>query len=745
MQIKIKKIRRLIVAIAAVLMIAVLGMHVYDIVRIPREISWDPQETGYIESDNGRFVLDLDGSTGYFNLTDTVTGTSTANYPTDIDSDEDIRELSKQRIRSMIELTVLEVKTKALTTINSGRASLEQGGLTTTREASSWKLSYYFPSEKITVELVLEVSARGLSFQMDPSSIKEEGDYMVMDITVMPFFLSGDSAGEKEGYLIVPDGSGAMIRFPNNRPGWIGYSQKVYDTDSSIYRDSDVEVSKGIRMPFLGVRNESGAILGIITEGAADAVIAANTDLERTSYINVCPQFILREKDKIVYDDNRADVDLFQMLPIYLDMIRIDYFIETAANAEYAQMASMYREYIIDRYGLTKIDQTESNDAPFFLDIYGSTIRKKQYLGIPLDSVKVLTTYDQAAEMIAEIGKYTNGMIIRFMNGTTESAWRKTPRDLTPLTRLGGRSGLRSLSEISGNAGGSLYLGSSLNTYAKGSTIFSPLYEAAKNMRREPVSLMTYKPNTYTEDDTAPKYTGLTNSRTVAYAEIMAGKFEKFNVGAAPVDYNTLYRDFANTETTLTKTLRATQEAMSVLASDGKKIASNGGYEFELQFSEAAFELPSGDSVYDITDSRIPFMQIALHGLIPYAIEPVNTVSDPHGQFLRTIETGAGIAYRWTYAAADAARYSYDSFLINSHYEAWVQDATERNTEVRKALKGTAGRFITGHEFLLPDVTMTTYDNGYRVIVNYSEDDKMTTFGNVSARSYMTIEGGDGR
>ncbi|MHB1452951.1 MAG: DUF5696 domain-containing protein [Saccharofermentanales bacterium] len=730
----------IILAAAALVTVNVLfvGIDIWSIapaVRFTQDTRLSPDGT------NGRFAMAMDLATGYFTVSDGLSKTEYTSYPREIDTDDEMKSLSKYRIMSMMEITLLDVKTKTLSTVNSTRNSVDNGGLTIEKDGTGYSMRYVFAEEKIEIPVRLNVTDQGFYISMNPVEIVESEAIKVMDISFMPFFLSADSSDGSNGYLLIPDGSGAIIDFQSNMPQWIRYSQKVYDKDSSLYKVSDVEVSQGIRMPVFGAKNAKGVVLGIITQGAADAYIVANTDEERTTYLNVCPQFVFREKDKIVYDDNRADVDLYQASPIYLDALRVDYLLESGEQKTYADMAMLYRGYLMNRYEMDKPQEPES--TPLFVELYGSTIKKKQYAGVPLDAAYVLTTYGQAGEMLKKLHESDIGnVIVQYYNMSEESTWGKIPRGFTPMRKLGGRKSLTDFLALASDYGYPVYGNTDLSSYLHGSTIFSTFYETAKNMRKEPVNLVVFKSNTYVEDTGAATRLAITNARIGPYAGELIGAVSRYDMGVGISGHNELFRDFRNDGTTLTATLEASRAALDLFRKSGAGMVTNGGYEYELEYSSAIFSAPSSDSEYDLTTSGVPFLQIAMHGLIPYSLEAVNSVPDTEQLFLRSIETGASLLYRWTYEPSDTARYSADSDLYYSDYQKWVDDAVAKQLEIAALMKGKENQFITGHQKLAEGVYATTYEDADTIIVNYGDVLYPSEYGTVPANGYLVVQGG---
>ena len=62
--------------------------------------------------------------------------------------------------------------------------------------------------------------------------IKETGTNRILKISVLPYF--GAASANDSGYMIVPDGSGAIINFNNGKYNAAPYSKRFYGGDGSI-------------------------------------------------------------------------------------------------------------------------------------------------------------------------------------------------------------------------------------------------------------------------------------------------------------------------------------------------------------------------------------------------------------------------------------------------------------------------------------------------------------------------------
>lgn len=98
------------------------------------------------------------------------------------------------------------------------------------KEGGALQIRYSFPDKKLGVTIAYELTEAGLKVGIPAAGIREEGDFAVFSIDLLPYF--GSAAAADDGYLFVPDGPGGLIRFDAPRAGISkGYLHEVYGTE----------------------------------------------------------------------------------------------------------------------------------------------------------------------------------------------------------------------------------------------------------------------------------------------------------------------------------------------------------------------------------------------------------------------------------------------------------------------------------------------------------------------------------
>ena len=108
-----------------------------------------------------------------------------------------------------------------------------------------------FTRQKISLVLKIWIEEDVLHFEVPSSSIKEYGDIGIMQIDVLPFFMSA-CKGDK-GYVFNPDGCGALYHFreenlpyTNRRYTFNVYSRPINQLGPERYEETDAEITSDL-------------------------------------------------------------------------------------------------------------------------------------------------------------------------------------------------------------------------------------------------------------------------------------------------------------------------------------------------------------------------------------------------------------------------------------------------------------------------------------------------------------------
>lgn len=618
--------------------------------------------------------------------------------------------------------------------INSYVGSKNGADVTLYQTKNGFKAIYKLATYKIEVPLYVSLSDKGVEITTSVSEIKEKGTAKILDISLVPYF--GCASDTDQGYMFVPDGSGALIDFNNGRLKSTAYNAKVYGNDPTFSPEIGNTAEQSVRLPVFGFSYKDGGLLGVIGAGQYDAKIMAYTCgmYNRQNTVYTC--FNIRAQDVLVIG-NSANSTTKKIIKYDLDNLLNDqctvtYYPLLTGESGYSGMAHCYQDYLLSN-GLEK--KSNDNNAKLFLELYGGIYKQSTFMGIPMQRFKKLTNLENAQQISKDFcDDGENNTIISLRNWSTDILQNKLQTKYSIDTRLGSEKQLNALNKLTENQ---VYLEYSPMMVSKNGNGFISSFNAAKRVSNSQALIYRYKLSTgYLDKSIHPDF--LVKAPTLEKSGL---KFMKSAAASsvknvvAPTYANTLYSDFQKKHFCSRTTLA--QTVIKVLGSSKGKLVLNEPNAYALNYADFVSSVPSGSSEYDIEDETVPFYQLVLSGLIPYSSSSLNCDDVTNKSVLKTLETGSVPQFTFAYDNLEELIQSEYSYLYAIDYKQWKDQALSINYEVQQAFQNIGSHVIVSHSMLAPNVYATVYQNGKVVIVNYGLTAVQTEFGIVQPESYL--------
>lgn len=593
------------------------------------------------------------------------------------------------------------------------------------------------------VSIEYELDGEALVVRVPASGIKFPEQYPINSISVLDYF--GAGAVNQEGSLFVPDGSGALIHFNNEKIQYPAYQQDVYGPDLTMkLREVDSSEERA-RLPVFGLIREGGAFLGIIEEGAAVAVVNADISGKLNSYNNVYSSFYVVNKSDVTLQasDMVRTLPKFQKKPTASDFV-VRYVFAGAEEASYSGLASLYRDYLIETKGLpVKQTAEEKKDIPFYLKLIGGMTTKKHMLGIPYDSTEALTTFDEARKILSILKeKQVSNIQVRYAGWFNGGLQHQMPDSIKVDGAIGGRKGMQAFSDYTREEGIGLYPDIAvLNVHSKKG--FSPSKEASRTLTQEPALLYPMDPARFRRDrDRLPSY--ILSPRFLSdVTQDMLEALKPYQLdGLSLRDLAEQLNSDMNPKKMLERTAAqaAATETLKQIVEQGISLVAEGGNAYALPYVTGLTDAPMSSSRFKLEDEEIPFFQLVVHGGISYtgAAYNLSTYTDARQYVLKLVEYGASPYFTWFNAPNHVVKETDYDYLYAAHYEQWMDLAAEMYKEVNHANRPFAGSHMVSHKKLAEGVFQTTYENGGFALVNYNEYPVQAAGQTVNAKSYVT-------
>lgn len=678
-------------------------------------------------AENDRLELHYDTVESQIILKDKLTQEEWRSTPDDIAQDK--RATGVNKINRQSDLIVQYHNTSYVTDqVNSYTGAIKKGDFTWELIENGVAIRYYFPKQGfvIPVQYVLEedclaasIISEGIEEEVweDPDTDPEKKQ-SVMNVALLPFM--GAAGSDDEGYLIIPDGSGALIHFNNGRTGAAIYQQDVYGRDDALTIRKAATTTYDVNMPLFGIVRNGRALMAVVENGDYQAQLNAMVNGQLTGYSNAyfAVQYIHMEANTIMPgSEHSTDV----MLPTntFRDMgnFTVRYYPLAAENATYADVAAAYRAQL-------GLKESIADAATQQLEMVASIPSIDTFLGVPYESVRVLTSYEQAAQTLRDFAaEGLNDLTLRYTGWSKQSVRGKMVTGLDLDNRLGGKKAFDGLRQAVKETGAEMVLAVDLiDIYEDGNGYWS-LFAATDSVNSTAKQVPEFLQSTgYQDPEGKPWYLLSPDKVPEAarkLAENLSGQVDGVSLSMLS---NTVYSSFGKTGISRTSAGMYWQQALETLSGKIQTLSAKTASAYAFPYIEQVDATPCASSRFEVTDMEIPFYQMVTHGAMVLYTEPANEDGNVRKALLRAIEYG--MYPSWRVIAGDTALLSgtdYASWHAAS-LDAWREEI--KNTAAWMAPLGVyAGMQMTGHEQVTATLSVTTYANGDMVLVNYSSAD----------------------
>ena len=570
---------------------------------------------------------------------------------------------------------------------------------------------------QFTIPLEYLLDGDELVARVPSKEIQYAKTYPIATLQVLKYF--GAAGKNKQGYMFVPDGSGALIHLNNNKKNTEAYDMPVYGPDGTFDVKERIQTNEVTRMPVFGMKQNDHAMIGIIEAGDALSSITADIGGRNDSYNTVASKFSLVSMDfyTLTSGTKTSSVPMFQTKP-YAGDYTVRYGFLSGSQSDYSGMAGSYRDYLVKKYDLKKLDAKP--EAPMVLEVEGAFQKQKSFLGVPYQSTESLTTFDEARTLLSTLKeKGIQQVNLRYVGWFNGGIRHTSPTSIGAVGALGGNGDFRKLIDYAKQENIGLYPDVAFQEKYKGSS------DAATFLDGQNARIYEYDPVMYVKDTLKFSHYLLTPAVLGQTVDRFASKYASYDVpGVSLRDLgNELHSDFAKDQSVnRQEAQQIVVDQVGKLKQQTKNVMVDGGNVYTLPSVSMIVNAPIRSSQLNITDEDIPFYQMALHGYVDLAGEPMNVqnTTDPRIPLLRALETGSNLFYQWYVADASVVKDSDYNGLYGLHYQDWLDQAVANYQEVKSHLGAVRHQTITAHRKLADGVVETSYENGTKVIINYN-------------------------
>ena len=709
---------------------------------------------------------------GYFYLKDRATGEEWHSVPQNLNEDEKTLGLSRTTVRSLMAIEFISREeevwmSNAQRTDSYAECVLEYdrvlddgsteyyrtGSVDVTQITGGIRVEFHFDLLDITIPATFTLKDNYLEASIPNKSGKDkiqdsnkETGYAITSVTLLPAFAAGD--WEDQGYLFIPDGSGALVHFNNGRRMTNNYRQPVYGTDKLLVEEKYSTKTEAIQVPVFGTVCTSGengnvGMMGIITKGDAIADITAITGHEESGYNATSSVFNYRVITKQYNMYNKRQVCKTVDNANGVDAYTVRYYPMVGEKANYIGMADTYRDYL----GLT----AKTSTPAMHVDLQGFYETDAAFLGvIPYTDQVALTNYEQANAIVDAIKKAgINNLAL------TYSGWqnngidnKRIPTKAVAASVLGGEKGFDALVSALKSKDVSMALAVDLLSFTEGGNGIRPNRDAIRTAFDKIVEQPEYILSNYITKLDCRMVMYLSPSKIEEVAKTYLASLKEQGIKSVNLgNYgNVCYSNYHTDDTQhRTQFVDAIVASLKAYKEAGISVTVDGGFAYVLPYVDAITDVPTCSSGYDIFDEDVPFFQAVVHGYLPYSTKSLGQSANQGAAYLTAVEGGTQISYAGIYAEAGELFDTDYNNLYSSTYSMWLRSdkAVAQYNKYMPLLEKINAMPITAHYQAAHKVYVTEYSDGkttVKVAVNYTKGEVTVDGMTVPAESFEYVE-----
>ncbi len=644
------------------------------------------------------------------------------------DKPEDLNQMWADIANSMVVIEVFDSGGKGYKAGVSGEGlhcEEKEGYALAQARWSDWQIGFDFR---------IELTDNGLTFSLEDETIREEGEYRLANVTFLPFFgaVSGNSL---PGYVFLPDGCGALIRFLSPRNYLAGYEKRIYGADFGI---DSVNASftgeaitameeQTVSLPLYGITHGEGqnAWLAVAENGEEYGAIVAEPAGLVCDYTRAYIRFHYRQ----MYEQpvSRVGVGIQTLQPVR-NVVNpvITFSFLTGEDAGYCGMARTYRGFL-EEQGILEPGKTEGK-LPLRVDFLAADIRK-QFIGTSVLTATSKECFEAAGRELREAG--VSGL------QTGLIGWQKGGLNGFDKTGNGERTVYGKVSGLKDTE--DLWL--SLTPFSAREGQLDKRREGAISLSQELIDkkvpdrtgakeewlgdIYYLKPETVRE--TLEEQTDTLIEEGFGYLLLQ--------------EMDLLYGEYLNgSETSRSQALEWIRGAVEEAALDSEELVLTRPNAYLFESMDGYDQIPMVSSQFLYETDTVPFLQMVLSGSVelyaPYSNLSFYSASD----ILKMMDYNTSPTYLLTEVENYALRDTASAGLSSTRYEDWKEAVIGTYEQVSRILNQVRGQRLENRRTPETGVTVNYYERG-RIYINYNDTERIVDGIRLPAQSAVYQEG----
>lgn len=607
-------------------------------------------------------------------------------------------------------------------------------------DPSHRRLDIDFTNLNIQIKLHIHFDDEGIRYDIRPDEVGGGGIDSLAAIMLTPFL--GASGGAKaywdpeqqsyrrivpnpplDGYVLVPDGPGALIRFVDRNTNLTSYVGNVYGedlTEADYYYgwESSFLPVKAPLMPVFGIAhgNRQAAFVAYAVQGGEYMNIIVSPEENLTNYTFAYPRFEINKLFHQVYNkqgdgyftlmENRNEFDI---------SMRYDFLAndgsEDGLPADYVGMALKYRQHLLDNDQLPSTINHE--EIPIRLDFVMSDIKRSVF---GFEDV-IVTSANQVGSILEDvktlgINNVSSGLLGWQKGGITNGH----PGRVSLKGAIGSRNDYRSLIQIAKDLGFDLSPVQDYVTINRDQVNY--FNTAAKHMNGWYLE--------YRLRDVMPvsNFGYARPSVSAKWLLEQSGRLTSLGFDSLTVEgmMSILISETSNNNSEVHKTIDRFQSTFDKM--DGSmQIAATTPNDYLWKYVNRFLQAPVYSSQFLIQTDTVPFLQMVINNSMdmfaPYSNFSFYTQSD----VLRMIDYNLSPSFVLTHEPSYQLSLTNSARFYSTEYKEYKDLIQAIYGQVNSVLSEVVNARWIDRQVIENGVIKNVYDNGKMVMINYTNQD----------------------
>ncbi len=609
-----------------------------------------------------------------------------------------------------------------------------------TVEPNHYRLDAQWSGIDLNISMHVYLTEDGLRYKIADEDITGEGANRMASLIITPFLGAAGGAASyydpeeggygdvqkkpmPDGYILVPDGSGGLIRFKENTVELHEYVGSVYGQNyaETMFRynyDTVIAVAKKEPvMPVFGIShgNNQAAFVAWADSGAEHMEIVMFPHNNMTNYNYAYGRYVFNREMHQVY--NRRGDGYFRLFPERLHYdVDVTYAFLAEQSAGYVGMALKYRDHLLKEGVLKETKLNADGIIPIRLDFIMSDVKKSV---VGFQNV-VTTTAENVTEIIGDLFnlgvRNVNGGLLGFQKGgiTTGIPW-----DIRFDGNIGGSGDFKKMFAETQGYGADISLAQDYYTINE--------HQMTLN-NNQAFHVNHWGTHTIISEDSFTPVQEASYARPAKSAEWFEKQQEKArglgaqSATAIGMTDNLISHYSRSEDMSAVEAAQLYQKTFAEAAAEGMKINSTAPNMFLWKVTDRFLQAPVLTSQYILETDTVPFLQLVLNGTMeiyaPYSNFSFYTQND----ILRMIDYNTYPSFILTKEPAHLLSSTNSLNYYSTEYDIYRDIILDVYGKVSDALTHIKGSDWTDREVLENGVVVNTYANGVKIYINYTDE-----------------------